>query len=184
MPDQPIKRIREVLAYENPWIACYFDQVQFPDGSKGSYTRITGKADIPGVVIIPLDNKKNIGLVRIFRYPVNKWLWELPRGFGERDISPRANARKELSEETGLTSKKLIRLGSILPDSGLLSTEAFVYLATSVIQGEKKADYENKLISQVRFVTKTEVQNMIKKRHIIDGYTLGAIILAESFGYL
>src|SRR5713226_3868749 len=125
-----IKRVEEILAYshpENPWLKLYFDRVEFPGGAIGRYNRIVECEGRNGVAILPLYSFF-VGLVRQFRYPVGSFLWEIPRGFGGDNGTAR-QALKELSEETGIHvgPERLVNLGTIYPNSGLLASEVQLF---------------------------------------------------------
>lgn len=59
-----------------------FDDVLFPNGTKGRYLRITAGTALDGVAV-PDSNFRGLayrGLVRQYRYPVGKFTLEVPRG--------------------------------------------------------------------------------------------------------
>ena len=68
------------IAYENQWIREREDQVIRPDGDAGIY----GVVEIPlSVGIVALNERDEIALVGQWRYPVNRYSWEIPRGGSE-----------------------------------------------------------------------------------------------------
>ena len=142
----PIRRTRERLEYENPWLRLYFDDVEKQDGP-GRYTRIEDgpPGAGPGVVVIPRDAGGLILFIRSYRYPVGEWLWELPRGFGEPGQSAVESAARELEEETGLRAESYEELGVLLPNTGLLASRISIVLArgvagTASLQGAEAID--------------------------------------------
>lgn len=56
-----------------------------------------------GVVIFAADDQDRIVLIRQYRYPVGRFVYELPAGLVEPGEDPRQAAVRELFEETGLT---------------------------------------------------------------------------------
>ena len=56
-----------------------------------------------GVVIFAADDQDRIVLIRQYRYPVGRFVYELPAGLVEPGEDPRQAAIRELFEETGLT---------------------------------------------------------------------------------
>lgn len=56
-----------------------------------------------GVVIFAADDQDRIVLIRQYRYPVGRFVYELPAGLVEPGEHPRQAAVRELFEETGLT---------------------------------------------------------------------------------
>src|SRR5947209_18629614 len=62
-------------------------------------------------VILAVDEKKRILLVKQFRLPARASLWELPAGRVDQGETPLRAAKRELGEETGYrarTWKKLV----------------------------------------------------------------------------
>jgi ADP-ribose pyrophosphatase len=60
---------------------------------------------------LPLIGKDKIVLIRQFRFPINKEIWEIPAGKLHRDEKPELGARRELKEETGYEAKELKKIG-------------------------------------------------------------------------
>ena len=173
-----IRRIRERLAYgesENPWVRLYFDDVMKP-GGPGRYNRVVegGDGTGPGVVIVPVTTSQRIVFVRVFRYPVSRWLTELPRGFGEPGLDGASNASKELLEETGLRSESVALLGRIYPNTGLLATEVQVFRADAVAEASAKPCL-SECISEVLFLSREQIERCIRQGDIADGITLSAL---------
>ena len=73
--------------------------------SRGTYIRILPRRPESAVAVLPVLNGK-ILLLRHFRHSLRKWMWEIPRGFGEYGITAAENAEKELREED---HRRLIR---------------------------------------------------------------------------
>ncbi|MBI5165270.1 MAG: NUDIX hydrolase [Magnetospirillum sp.] len=173
-----------VLAYSDPanrWVELYFDRVRFPDGREGRYNRLVAGGGHPGVVVLPLKGGR-IGLARQFRYPIGRWMWELPRGFGESDDAA-VNARRELFEEMGETAAELIDLGVHHPDSGMVETEVRMFAALCPPQAVSLPDQPGEIHS-IRWVSEAELMAEIATDAISDGFTLSALIKAKSRGLL
>src|SRR5271154_3240184 len=62
-------------------------------------------------VMMPVDDKERILLVRQYRLPAKQYLWELPAGRLDAGETPLQAARRELIEETGYRAKKWSKLG-------------------------------------------------------------------------
>jgi 8-oxo-dGTP pyrophosphatase MutT (NUDIX family) len=173
-----IKCLSKNLAYKNKYFAIYDDAVEFPDGSRGSYTRIFEGDSGQTVVVIPCDTNGNIGLIRIYRYGAAKWEWEFPRGLVEKGESLAANARRELLEETSLYAKKLTLVGSFYPNNGLITTIVHVYLAKGVWADGKIRVQNSEGIDKLKFVPRDTLLQMISSGRIKDGFTLSSVFLA------
>lgn len=175
-----IERTREILRYQNRFVRVFDDEVRFPDGSAGTYLRITPPIDTgDGVVIVPrtIATPPRYLLVRTYRYPVGATQWGFPRGFSDAiDADPHATAARELSEETGASVEPtdLTLLGRVTPDSGLLSTRVHAILATLPDEPPAPRDPE---VDAVRWVTGGQLLTEVRTGDIEDGFTLAAIAL-------
>ncbi|MBI1826296.1 MAG: NUDIX hydrolase [Planctomycetes bacterium] len=182
--NEKIHRIEEIEAYadeNNPWLKVYFDRVKFPDGRIGRYNRVVEVGGHPGVAVLPL-RTASIGLVRQYRYPIDKEVWEIPRGYSE-SLNTEANARRELAEETGLVALKLVSLGVIYPNSGILASEVRLFAAEAA-QSSKDMVRTGDEVSEFRWFPLTDVLARIDLGEINDAFTLAAILRAQQRGLL
>src|SRR5579885_3816446 len=69
-------------------------------------------------VMMAVDKKKRILLVRQYRLPADKRLWELPAGKIDPGEKPLPAAKRELAEETGYRAKKWSKLASFRVSPG------------------------------------------------------------------
>lgn len=128
--ESEIRRVTERVGYadpKNPYVTLFYDDVRWPDGRTGRYTRIVEGRGLPGVAVLPIAGNQ-VGLTLVDRYPVNRRLWEAPRGFGEGS-DPEADAVRELREETGWTAREMVDIGVTYLNSGLLAGEVHLFLA-------------------------------------------------------
>src|SRR5579862_4406793 len=76
----------------------------------------------PGsAVVMPVDERNRVLLVRQYRLPAGKYLWELPAGRVDPGETPLQAARRELAEETGYRAKKWEKLAIFYPSPGFLA---------------------------------------------------------------
>lgn len=177
-----IVRTKEILAYSsdmNPWVKLYFDQVMFPNGKEGRYNRIVESDGKPGIGILPY-KKELVGLVKLYRYPVDEEVWEIPRGFGGSS-SPKEEASRELLEETGLSidPELLVYLGPLQPNTGLLDSTAQLFAADceGIKENLNQIDEE---VSEFMWFPKDQVKSMIRSFEIKDAFTLAAMYRAST----
>ena len=175
-----IERIEEILAYSDPrnkWIKLFFDKVNFK-GQISFYNRIVIGDGKPGVVILPVKNNL-VGLIYLHRYPIDEYVWELPRGFGETANSI-SDALTELFEETGIRAqeKDMYDLGKIYPNSSILVSTVRLFLArcddaveTSIYGREFK------------WFSYNEIVKNISDGIINDAFTICAFMRATLKGY-
>ena len=69
--------------------------------------------------MMAVDDRKRILLVRQYRLPAQKFLWELPAGTIDPGEKPLQTARRELIEETGYRAKKWQKLAEFYPEPGI-----------------------------------------------------------------
>lgn len=125
----------------------------------------------PGsAVMMAMDKRKRILLVRQFRLPARQYLWELPAGKLDAGETPLQAAKRELKEETGYRARVWKKLASYYPSPGFLAEKMTIYLATGLTDGEA-APMEDERIEQ-RWFTTRELDTLIREGRLHDGKTL------------
>jgi ADP-ribose pyrophosphatase len=85
----------------------------------------------PGAVaVLALDDAQRVLLIRQYRHPVGRLLWEIPAGL--RDVSgesPWATARRELLEEAGYRARDWRVLADYYTSPGFSTERLRVFLA-------------------------------------------------------
>lgn len=84
-----------------------------------------------GVAVLPVVEGQ-ILLQRVYRHPVSRWGWEVPRGFIDEGETAAEAARRELAEETGLlcAPEDLWPLGELSPEPGVIDARILLFAAT------------------------------------------------------
>jgi 8-oxo-dGTP pyrophosphatase MutT (NUDIX family) len=167
----PWRRLARRVAYENPWISVLHDDVVRPDGQPGIYGVVHFHNRAIGIV--PLDAQDRVMLVGQFRYPLDRYSWEIPEGGGRFDEEPEESARRELVEETGLhggTWRELCRadLSNSVTDEVMVT-----YVATDLVEGPAAPEGTEQLA--VRWVPFAETLAMIGRGEIRDAMTILAL---------
>lgn len=112
-------------AYQGRIIRLRLDTYQFD-----AKIKIAEIIHHPGaVVIIPIDEKERLLLVRQWRRAAEEILLELPAGTLEEKEQPEACAKRELQEETGFAAKTLIPLGGFFSAPGFCSEYLHLFAA-------------------------------------------------------
>ena len=132
-----VRRTRRV-AYDNPWIRVWHDEVTRPDGSPGIYGVVHFENLAVGVVA--LDDRDRIVLVGQHRYTLDAYSWELPEGGVPPDERPVAGAQRELREETGVEARAWLELGRLDLSNSVTDERAIVFLATDLSHGPAEPD--------------------------------------------
>ena len=129
------------------------------------------------VGILPVIGKNKIVLIKQFRFPINKEIWEIPAGKLDRGEKPEIGAKRELREETGYEAKILKKIGEFYLSPGYSTEYMYLLVAKGLKKGEQKLDIGEK-IKEVKIFSKKEVLKMIKSRKIVDAKTILALFFS------
>jgi 8-oxo-dGTP pyrophosphatase MutT (NUDIX family) len=86
---------------------------------------------VAGIAVLPVLGDKLL-LIRAYRHPLGRELWEAPRGFIDGEETAAAAALRELTEETSLrcAPADLIALGHYAPEPGTMAARGALFVAT------------------------------------------------------
>lgn len=158
--------------YDNPWISVREDRVLRPDGSPGIYGVVHFKNRAIGV--LPVEDDGAIWLVGQHRYPLGAFSWEIPEGGCPDGETPEAAARRELSEETGLSAAILERMLVSHLSNSVSDEEAIIFRASGLTAGEARPEATERL--HVRRVAWSEAWGMIERGEITDSMSVIALL--------
>jgi 8-oxo-dGTP pyrophosphatase MutT (NUDIX family) len=164
----PWRRRGRRVAYENPWITVWHDDVVRPDGSAGVYGVVHFANLAVGVVV--LDESDRVLLVGQHRYPLDAWSWEIPEGGVPPGEDPLAGARRELREETGIAAATWREIGRFHLSNSVTDEAGVVYLATDLAQGEAAPEATEELA--LRWVPFEEALAMTLDGRITDAIAI------------
>lgn len=120
------KTLHVETLYSGRMITVKRHQVLLPDGKQGMREVV----EHPGAVaVLPILADGHLLLIRQYRKAVEESLIEIPAGKLESGELPEACARRELSEETGLTAEKLQFLYSFYTSPGFANERIYLFLA-------------------------------------------------------
>jgi ADP-ribose pyrophosphatase len=125
----------------------------------------------PGsAVMMPVDGKDRVLLVKQFRLPARRELWELPAGRLDPGESPLEAAKRELREETGYKAKKWVKLASFWATPGYVDEKMNLFLALDLTPGEQEPTGDERI--ETRWFPKTELSDLIRAGKVLDGKTI------------
>jgi 8-oxo-dGTP pyrophosphatase MutT (NUDIX family) len=113
--------------YRNWLVSVRTDKVVMPDSHQAERTVIT---HIGAVGILALDERDRVLMIRQYRHPVARQLWEIPAGL--RDVAGEAladTARRELLEETGHVAREWHVLLDSYSSPGIITERMRIFLA-------------------------------------------------------
>lgn len=164
------KQKKENLIYKGRIITLYNDEVVCSNGrmAKREYVHHNG-----GAAVLAVKNDE-ILLIKQFRYPYHKVIYEIPAGKIEIGEDPYQTALRELEEECGYKASALIDLGSLYPTCGYSDEVIYLYLAKDYEKTGTHFDEDEEI--EAEFVKIEDALKMIKDGNIKDSKTIIAIL--------
>jgi 8-oxo-dGTP pyrophosphatase MutT (NUDIX family) len=171
----PWVRHRRTLAYENPWIEVWHDEVSRPDGSAGVYGVVHPRTRAVGVVAI--DDADRVLLVGQYRYTLDRYSWEIPEGGVPPEEDPLEGAQRELAEETGYRASSWREILRFSLSNSVTDETGTLFVAMQLTPGLAHPDGTEELA--VRWVAFDECVAMASRGELFDSMTqLGLFRLA------
>jgi 8-oxo-dGTP pyrophosphatase MutT (NUDIX family) len=158
--------------YNNPWIQVTEFDVLNPSGGKGIYGTVHFKNLAIGMIV--LDDELNTFLVGQYRFPLNRYSWEIPEGGGVLEVEPLESAKRELKEETGLVAEEWVKLLDIHLSNSVTDEYGCIFLARKLSQEEAFPEETEQLV--VKKVPFDEAYRMVEQGIITDAITIAAIL--------
>lgn len=160
------------IVYDNKWISVREDQVIDPNGNHTIYGVVSPK--VIAVGIIPLDNDQNTWLVGQYRYPHEKYSWEIIEGGCPKGTDPLASAQRELLEEAGIIAQEWTHFLTFHTSNCFTDEVAHVWLARQLSFSTPQPDDDEKL--KVVKIPLNEVIDYVMNGKITDGITICSIL--------
>jgi ADP-ribose pyrophosphatase len=175
------------------------DKVEMPDQSHAERTVVTH----PGAVaILAVDDDNRVLMIKQYRHPVGRELWELPAGLRDVDGEPALEtARRELLEETGWKAGEWHTLVDYYTSPGFTDERIRVFLARDLAQaggdgghgasengaGDKAPDEETYIVTEwvpLREAVRLALAGKLHSGPAIAGVMSGYAAWAEGFAGL
>ena len=162
-----MKLISSVVKYKNNLFWVTEDVAIDPDGFKIKRAIVQHRGS---AVMMAVDERKRILLVRQYRLPARQYLWELPAGSLDENETALVAAKRELIEETGCRAKHWKKLVTFYPSPGFVAEKMTIYLATGLTQGEATPMEDERI--ETRWFPARDVEQMIRSGQIKDAKTM------------
>jgi len=168
----PWKTLTTNKVYENDWILVEHHKVLNPSSNAGIYGKIHFKNIAVGV--IPVDEKGNTWLVGQYRYPLEKYSWEIPEGGSKLSDQPLDSAKRELLEETGISASQWSKIQEIHTSNSVTDEYGIIYLAQQLTYGEAQPDDNEDLT--IKKLPLSEALAMVLEGEITDSLSIAGLL--------
>lgn len=171
--------VRSETIYEGKIFRLRRDTVRLPGGDLAAREIVEHTGS---VVIAAVTDRREVILVRQYRLPAGRALWELPAGRRDPGEDPLAGAQRELAEETGLRARSWRLLARFYASPGYTTEVKWLYLAQDLEPGASRPDPNEDI--EVRAVPLPEALAMAERGEIADAKTLIGLLAMERGGLL
>lgn len=166
------KTLESKLIFEGRVLGLKVDLIELPDGQQSAREVVVH----PGAVaVVAVTEADEVLLIKQFRYPVGKVIWEIPAGKLEKGEDPLECAQRELAEETGHGAVQWTHLTTFFTTPGFSNEIMHVYLATGLFIDERTADDDEFI--ELHRIPLNEAVRMIAGGEIEDLKTIAGILL-------
>jgi ADP-ribose pyrophosphatase len=133
----------------------------------------------PSVVLIPIDGDGRVIIVRQYRAPLDREIWEFPAGRLDEGESAEDAARRECEEEIGVVPHRVERLGGFYAAPGFCDEELIFFRVSDLRppppDSPNQPDEDEDITT--RAVAVAEVRAMLARGEIVDLKTAYALTL-------
>jgi ADP-ribose pyrophosphatase len=153
-------------------VSLFDDDVRLADGTLSHREVVEHRG---AVAVIPLRDNGRVVMVRQWRHPVGRALWELPAGTREADETPEQTVVRELAEETGLRAGRWRSIGAWALAPGYSTEVMHFFVAEDLSDGAAHADPDERV--EVGEFTRGEMIELIRGGDV-DVKTIAGLALA------
>ena len=149
---------------------------RFPNGTEHDVAIVR---HAPSVVLIPIDDDGRVIIVRQYRAPLDREIWEFPAGRLDEGESAEDAARRECEEEIGVVPHRVERLGGFYPAPGFCDEELIFFRVSDLRppppDSPHKPDEDEDITTRAMSVA--DVRAMLQRGEIVDLKTAYALTL-------
>ncbi|WP_448207842.1 NUDIX domain-containing protein [Azospirillum sp. sgz302134] len=169
----PWRTLGSRTAFENDWMRVVEDDVI--DAAERRTTYGVVRVKHRGVAVLPIDRRGCTRLVGQFRYPLGRYLWEIPKGNGEPGEALEAAARRELAEETRLAAHRWLALPALESSVGLSDERVAFFVAWDLdCDDDAEPDAQEELA--VRRLPFAEVVGLVDRGELTDMVSVALVL--------
>ncbi len=174
MPDNPL--IESKTIYKGRIVNLSVDKVELPNGRVCELEMIRHQG---AAAVVPVDDDRNVLLVKQYRYASGGWLLEVPAGKLDGGEAPEICATREVEEETGFKPGRLIPMGWVFTTPGFTDEKIWLFLARNL--EPSKQELQTDEVLTVEKMPFSDAFNMALKGEIYDAKSVCALLRAPRF---
>ena len=167
------KILKKKIVYKNKWVKILSKKIKSKFVKENYYYSVIQK---DYVWVLVKTDKNLFPMVKQYRHSIEKQTLEFPSGTLEKNETPKECAVKEVKEETGLTVKKLKKMGILFPDSGRLGNKAHMFYAECSSNDITPIDKKERI--KVHYYSKKDIKKLIKNNKILQQPHVGLFYTA------
>lgn len=169
------RRLREKVIFQTKVFTLKDIDIEF-DHKKVTY-QILEKPDTS--LIVPINEKGELILVREYFYAVDEYQLGLPKGKIDKGHDDLITANKELQEEIGFKAGKLDKLGTVTMSPGYLTQKTHIFLARELTESKLEGDEEETL--EVVYYPFDKFEELIDQKELTEARMIAALYLTRRF---
>lgn len=174
MTDQGFTKVSQRHIFHDDYLGLREDVIRGPSGQLHRRKVVEYRR---ASVILPVDEHDRILLVRHYRHPIQRCLWEAPGGMVSDGEAPETAAVRELREETGYDARQVDHLGTFHPEPAFTNHQIDVFLGRQIQRYPATLRAEDE-ISRVRTFSIVDVNNLMARGEIASSWTVIAILMS------
>jgi 8-oxo-dGDP phosphatase len=128
------------------------------------------------VAILAINERDEIGMIRQYRTPFDRFCWEVPAGTldvpGEDTLSA---AQRELDEELGCEASQWTLLGRFMTSPGWSNQLMTIYEARGLAMTARRPAGPEESSATVRWFSREELRETLRREPAIDNSTVVAL---------
>lgn len=139
--------------------------VVLPDGSTSSYD--VDESNPFAVAVLAQPAPGRVLLTRQYRFPLDRWIHDLPGGAGHVGETPEQVARRECEEEVGLVPGALVHLHTYFHNPGRASWPTHLFYAADLTTGAADTSDAAEVVRRVELRVE-EVDRLVEDGVVVD----------------
>lgn len=168
---------KAIYKHDHPYGTNLYGMYVSKDGYEywKTYTKVKS-----ALAVIPLTKNKKIVMIREYKVLMKEYVWQIPTGYIENNLSLLKNAEKELKEEAGYRARKFRHLFTFYPSMGSMVQRCEMVLAEDASYFRKPTPEKSEDIGQAKEFTVKDAVKMIEKGKIFHDSTIMGIYYLAS----